>query len=143
MRSIILLGGNDPSTPVMFEEAKKKIKERCGEIIYEGKDTLTKPEDDVDQDDFLNSIVVLNSALSPFELLRKLQEVETELGRVRDLSRPKGPRNIDLDILFYEDFQIRTEDLLLPHPQVRNRLFVSKLLAELPQDLKDIVESNI
>lgn len=85
------------------------------------------------QPDYLNAAAELDTDLEPLELLRELQSVETELGRVRD--QRWGPRVIDLDILLYEDRIIdETEELVVPHLLLHEREFVLVPLAEIAPD---------
>lgn len=80
----------------------------------------------LDQGPFLNCACLLETSLAPLELLDVLQEVETELGRVRGI--PKGPRTLDLDILLYDDQVIDHERLQVPHPGILEREFVLRPL---------------
>ena len=89
----------------------------------------TKPYGKTDQDDFLNSAVMLETLLSPEELLEVLHDAENEAGRVR--SEHWGPRTLDMDILLYDDLIINTEDLTIPHADMLNRDFVLKPLCEI------------
>lgn len=87
------------------------------------------------QPDFVNAVAELRSLLEPQALLQTLLETEQRLGRVRDGQR-WGPRRIDLDLLTYEDVVLRTTELELPHPRMRDRAFVLLPLLELdPQFL--------
>ena len=83
----------------------------------------------VEQDDFLNGAIELETLLSPIELLHFLQKTELEAGRERKIHW--GPRTLDLDILFYEDVISQTKELMIPHPDMQNREFVLKPLTEL------------
>ena len=85
--------------------------------IYE-----TAPFGVMDQDDFLNMVVAVETELSPENLLQKCLGVENAMGRVR--SRHWGPRIIDLDLLFYDAVQMQTNNLTLPHPGIGQRAFV-------------------
>ncbi len=94
----------------------------------------TEPVDVSDQAEFLNMVAELRGALPPPEqLLARLLQIEQVLGRTRELLR--GPRNIDLDLLCYDDQVIQTEFLTLPHPRLHLRRFVLVPLAELAPDL--------
>ena len=96
---------------------------------------LSKPEGYDAQPDFVNTVVVLETTLPPAELLKKLKELETQLGRVPTF--PNGPRVIDLDILFYENQEIFDTDVMLfvPHPRLHLREFVLKPLSYIRPDL--------
>lgn len=90
---------------------------------------VTEPYGGVEQDDFLNGAVSLETLYSPFELLHFLQSVEKEAGRERKIHW--GPRTLDLDILFYEDFVSDKAELMVPHPDMQNREFVLRPLDQL------------
>lgn len=85
--------------------------------IYE-----TAPVGYVDQPSFLNIVVYAQTTMTPFELLKACQSVENELGRVRTIRW--GPRTIDLDILLYNNDNIESENLIIPHPRMFERAFV-------------------
>lgn len=82
-----------------------------------------------DQADFLNIAVHLKTAISSVEMLNICQEIERELGRVREFRW--GPRVIDLDILLYNQENIETENLIVPHPRMYERAFVLVPLVEI------------
>ncbi|RDU34773.1 2-amino-4-hydroxy-6-hydroxymethyldihydropteridine diphosphokinase [Neobacillus piezotolerans] len=82
----------------------------------------TDPVGYEDQDMFLNMVVELTTDLSPYELLDVCQKAEHSLGRKRELRW--GPRTIDLDILLFNQENIETEKLYIPHPRMAERAFV-------------------
>ena len=93
------------------------------------------PVDFLDQPRFLNQVIVIETSLAPHDLLLQLKQAEVDLGRTK--SFPKGPRTIDLDILLYDDITLKTDDLTIPHPEIKNRKFILQHLIELDPDLKD------
>ena len=94
----------------------------------------TEPVDYTDQRWFLNLVVEAATDLFPMQLLWRTSKVERLLGRVRTV--PKGPRTIDIDILFYGRAVIRSAALEVPHPRIAQRRFVLTPLAELAPDLR-------
>ena len=82
-----------------------------------------------DQEEFVNSVVLLRTGLPPMELLQYLHGIENSLGRVRE--RENGPRTLDLDILDYQTYTYANDMLTLPHPRVTERDFVVKPLCEI------------
>lgn len=82
-----------------------------------------------DQPDFLNGALRLETIMKPYELLFFVKGIEEEIGR--EETYRWGPRLIDIDILFFADEIIRTEDLTIPHLQISNREFVLKPLMEI------------
>lgn len=83
----------------------------------------------LDQDTFLNAVVLLRSGLPPKELLKYLQAIENSLGRVREIEN--GPRTMDLDIIDYQMYVTDNDLLMLPHPRALERDFVIEPLLEL------------
>jgi 2-amino-4-hydroxy-6-hydroxymethyldihydropteridine diphosphokinase len=96
---------------------------------------LTEPQGEVlDQPDFLNAAVQIETSLSPEELLNCCKQVETELGR--DFSQVRhGPRVVDVDLLLLGDISLSTDRLTLPHREVLTRRFVLAPLLELDPSL--------
>jgi len=97
--------------------------------IYE-----TEPVDNTDQRWFLNLVVEAETTLFPLQLLARTQKLERALGRVRTV--PKGPRTIDIDILFYGTAVMRTGKLEIPHPRLAARRFVLAPLHDLAPELR-------
>ena len=84
------------------------------------------------QGPYLNLVVAVRTDLDPFALLRRCQRVERLAGRVRD--ERWGPRTLDIDILFYDDATLVTDELTVPHPRHAERRFVLAPLAEVAPD---------
>jgi dihydroneopterin aldolase / 2-amino-4-hydroxy-6-hydroxymethyldihydropteridine diphosphokinase len=93
----------------------------------------TQPVGYTSQDWFVNGAVKIETDLEAVELLRALKTVEFQLGRTEVFRW--GPRTIDLDILFFDDIEIHTDELRIPHPLIQNRRFVLVPLAEIDRDL--------
>jgi 2-amino-4-hydroxy-6-hydroxymethyldihydropteridine diphosphokinase len=83
---------------------------------------LTLAGVDSSKPSFLNCVAEIETPLEPEQLLRELQEIEIELGRKR--KERWGDRNIDIDIITYGDSHYTSKDLLIPHPEAKNRAFV-------------------
>lgn len=86
-----------------------------------------------DQAAFLNQAVLLNTILSPYNLLKNILEIEEKLGRKR--VEQYGSRIIDIDILFFDEVIIHTENLVIPHAALTNRKFTLEPLAEIAPDI--------
>ncbi|MBI2341342.1 MAG: 2-amino-4-hydroxy-6-hydroxymethyldihydropteridine diphosphokinase [Deltaproteobacteria bacterium] len=84
---------------------------------------------------YINGAIKLSTSLSPADLLRLTQSIETKLGRVRT-DKKWEPRTVDLDILFYDDLIIDTPSLKIPHPELHKRMFVLRPLCDIAPDLK-------
>ena len=93
----------------------------------------TAPWGYTDQDIFMNLVVEVETVLNPIELLDVCQNIENELGRVREIKW--GPRVIDVDILLYNDEEIKSDRLTVPHPYMTERDFVMIPLAEMSPQL--------
>lgn len=96
--------------------------------IYE-----TAPVGYMDQADFLNMVIQMETKLQPIDLLDVCQQIEQGLGRKREIRF--GPRTIDLDILMYNEETSKTDRLILPHPRMNERAFVILPLHELNPEL--------
>ncbi len=94
----------------------------------------TPPWGVLDQPSFLNQVIQVETGLSPFDLLVYLKRVEYTLGRTPSVRY--GPRQIDLDILFYDNLVLDTPKLTIPHPHLAERAFVLVPLADLAPDLR-------
>ncbi|MCL2062161.1 MAG: 2-amino-4-hydroxy-6-hydroxymethyldihydropteridine diphosphokinase [Firmicutes bacterium] len=104
--------------------------------------TEYKPYLNIDQPDFLNGAAKICTLLPPRGLLSALNEIENKLGRVR--TQRFGPRTVDLDILFYENAVVNEQDLIIPHPDLHNRLFVLEPLCALnPALLHPVIKQSV
>jgi len=92
----------------------------------------TAPVGHADQPEFVNAVVLLETALAPHELLDALLEIERAAGRER--SFPNAPRLLDLDLLLYGDQVVDTPGLVVPHPRMHERAFVLRPLVEIAPD---------
>ena len=82
-----------------------------------------------DQPDFINAVVLIETELSPHELLSELQTIEHLHKRER--SFPNAPRTLDLDILLFGDIRLNSPELTIPHPRMHERAFVIFPLQEI------------
>jgi len=105
--------------------------------IYE-----TEPVGIIDQPDFINCVVEIETGLGPYELFIKLLNIEDKFGRKR--VRIGGPRTIDLDLIFYDNLVIQGEDLIIPHPRAHLRRFVLEPLCEIaPSFIHPILKISV
>ena len=124
------LGNRAQNLEIALEKLLKFVNVIKKSKIYE-----TKPIDYKNQPLFLNMVVKIETKLSARELITKLQKVENEMGRIKKIK--KGPRIIDLDILYYNNEIINEPNLKIPHPRAYKRNFVLTPLKELAPDLMD------
>jgi len=82
-----------------------------------------------DQPDYLNAVIAIKTTLSPLSLLHHMQEVEAQHGRTR--KRRWGERTLDLDLIAYDDMHMQSTELTLPHPGMRERMFVLQPLCDI------------
>lgn len=129
----IALGSNLGDKEANLRRAFELLIERGVEIVKTSTFISTEPYGVTDQPQFLNGVCEVRTSLEPLELLHTLLDIEQEMGRVR--LRHWGERNIDLDLLLYEDVVMDTPQLKLPHPDMQNRDFVLLPLAEIASEL--------
>ena len=129
----IALGSNLGDKEANLRRALELLIERGVEIVKTSTLISTEPYGVTDQPQFLNGVCEVRTSLEPLELLHTLLDIEQEMGRVR--LRHWGERNIDLDLLLYEDVVMDTPQLKLPHPDMQNRDFVLLPLAEIAPEL--------
>ncbi|MDP1809180.1 MAG: 2-amino-4-hydroxy-6-hydroxymethyldihydropteridine diphosphokinase [Actinomycetota bacterium] len=125
------IGFRDDNIKRAVEEldAAADIKVTKVSSIYE-----TKPVGYLDQPDFLNAVVEIETTLTPRQLLVVAKSIEKQLERRHDIHW--GPRTIDLDILLVDLIEMDEADLNLPHPEVKKRAFVLVPLAEIAPELR-------
>jgi 2-amino-4-hydroxy-6-hydroxymethyldihydropteridine diphosphokinase len=85
----------------------------------------------VKQNDFVNAAICLQTVLSPQALLERCLALEAAMGRDRGSAVRWGPRIIDIDIILYDDLELKTETIEIPHPRFRERAFVLVPMAEI------------
>ncbi len=128
-RAYVALGSNLGDREENLRTALKHLQENGVEVIKTSTFIETEPYGVTDQPGFVNAVCQVETELAPLELMRLLLSIEQEMGRVR--LRRWGERNIDLDLLLYEDAVLESEELTLPHPDMQNRNFVLLPLAEI------------
>ena len=128
----LLLGGNLGNTKEIFSEAKVFLQQKNIEILNSSSLYQTSPWGPQEQDDFLNQIIKISTALSAPLLLNITQETESKFGRQRMIKY--GERTLDIDILYFNDEIIELQNLIVPHPQIQNRRFTLVPLCELAPD---------
>ena len=138
----VALGSNLGDKEANLRRALDLLIERGVEIVKTSTFISTEPYGVTDQPTFFNGVCEVRTSLEPLALLHTLLEIEQEMGRVR--LRHWGERNIDLDLLLYEDVVLDTEELKLPHPDMQNRDFVLLPLAEIaPKLVHPILQKSI
>jgi len=135
LHSVYIGLGSNLSEPV--EQVKKGLKllESISEtrVVKSSQLYASKPQGPQDQPDFVNAVSLIETALTPFELLDTLQQLELQQGRIK--KRRWGERVIDLDIILFGDQVIDSERLTIPHKEIGNRDFVLLPLSEISPGL--------
>ena len=126
------LGTNLGDKRKNLNDAIRMLKNLVGEVEKVSSVIETEPEGFKSDNMFLNAVVKVRTALSPFEILDITQDVEKSLGRKEKSSNGiYHDRVIDIDILLYDDINISTPRLVIPHPRMAQREFVMTPLAEI------------
>ncbi len=134
------LGSNLGDREANLREALERLETAGVRVLRRSSVYETEPQDLRDQPWFLNAAVQVTTDLFPLQLLFSIQNIEREMGRRR--VTPKGPRNIDIDILFYGRSVIHAADLEVPHPRIAQRRFVLEPLAEIAPELRHPVNGK-
>ena len=135
MRGFLGLGSNVGDRAANLRAARAALRSAGLEVVAASALYSTEPQGEIlDQPDFLNACLAIETELGPEELLDLCKRVELELGR-----EPGGPRHaprpIDIDLLLLGDCEVESERLTLPHPELRTRRFVIEPLLELEPEL--------
>ena len=127
----VALGSNLNDPPRQIAEAIKAIAQLPGTrlIDHASPGWYAPVGGPPGQGDFLNTAAHLRTHLAPAVLLEHLLAIERCRGRVRSVDERNGPRNIDIDLLFYGTSIIYTSQLCVPHPRLAGRLFVLEPLS--------------
>jgi 2-amino-4-hydroxy-6-hydroxymethyldihydropteridine diphosphokinase len=130
--ALIALGGNIGDVRTTFDRAIACLC-RDDTVRLEGRssDYRTPPWGLTEQPPFVNAVIAVATSLSPHDLLGRAMECERLLGLDRATKQRWGPRNIDIDLLTYDDLALVDRDLILPHPRMLERAFVLVPLAEI------------
>ncbi len=128
------LGSNRGDRNRNLDEARRGLDDSEGiRLVRVSSYHETEPVGGPVQDRFLNAAVEIETTLEPDELLERCLGIEREMGHRREVRW--GPRNIDIDILTFEDRVIDSQSLKIPHPMMHLRAFVLKPLVEIAPDL--------
>ncbi|MCS7204262.1 MAG: 2-amino-4-hydroxy-6-hydroxymethyldihydropteridine diphosphokinase [Leptospiraceae bacterium] len=126
-RVVLALGSNIEPRKQYIESAIKEIKENPEFRILNITPMIENPAILYEnQPDFLNQVIEIETSMDPYELLNFVKVLEKKIGRKERFRY--GPREIDIDILFYENLHIKSEILMIPHPGVYDRDYLKYLL---------------
>ena len=131
-RVYVALGSNLEDRAAHLAYARARLAALPGtRLLQQSAVEETAPLGPVPQGAYLNQMVVLDTTLEPGELLARLHAIEAERGRDRRAGVRWGPRTLDLDIIRYGDRVVREPELTIPHPELPNRDFWRREIAEL------------
>ncbi len=153
-RVVIITGGNGDNINADIVTVKGMIEKHLGAIIAESSVRVSAPCGFTAERDFLNQVLVVTSELGPYDFLKNIWHIENMYGRRRGTddeerakweTRKRGEtgytsRNMDIDILFWNDEVISTPLLQIPHPLICRREFVLHPLKEVMPDFVHPVE---
>ncbi|MBR0165795.1 MAG: 2-amino-4-hydroxy-6-hydroxymethyldihydropteridine diphosphokinase [Prevotella sp.] len=130
------IGSNQGDRLAQITRAIELIGERVGTVVRQSSLIETKPWGFTSGNQFLNGAILVESDLKPREILEITKQIERELGRVYK-GMAYRDRTIDIDILLYDDYNIDTPDLQIPHPLMFQREFVMIPLREINPEIKN------
>ena len=118
-----------------LETALRALQKQVGKLLKCSSFLKTEPWGFKSDNSFLNAVALFQTSLTPTELLTATQHIELQMGRTsKSHDHQYHDRIIDIDILFYDDVCLQSTELTLPHPQIEQRDFVLKPLAEIAPD---------
>lgn len=140
--AILLIGGNLGNRIEHLQQAIQIIDQQAGRVIKASALYETAPWGNVQQPDYLNQALQVQTLLAPLPLLHTLLNIERNIGRIRQ--QMWGARVIDIDIIFYNNEVISLPELKVPHPRMQNRQFVLVPLNEiLPDWVHPVLQQDI
>jgi 2-amino-4-hydroxy-6-hydroxymethyldihydropteridine diphosphokinase len=133
VQSFLQLGTNKGNKLENLENAMQAIKLEIGNVVSISSIYETEPWGYQDNETYFNQVVKVRTHLKPNELLKTCMGIEKILGRVRTRNEYES-RTMDIDILFYGNEIIKTEELIVPHPRLHERNFVLSPMVEIESD---------
>jgi 2-amino-4-hydroxy-6-hydroxymethyldihydropteridine diphosphokinase len=131
------LGSNLGNRNSYLEQAIQDINNQIGRVVKTSEIYECEPIGFEADTNFLNVCIKVETTLSALEILKNIAQIETNFGRVKNTSDSYTSRIIDIDIIFYGDCVISSNELTVPHPSFRNRNFVLRPLADIDADRID------
>lgn len=143
-RAVLITGGNLGDVKTRLHRAQELINSRAGIVMRCSHRYMSKAWGFEAEKPFTNQVLVIDTELEPLDLLHALQDIERELGRDRNAEQAEKAasgarycsRKIDIDILFYGDSIITSEELTIPHPHIAEREFVLMPLCEVMRNYR-------
>lgn len=138
------LGSNLGDGPRNLDAALGLLQAQAGEVLYTSKYIESEPWGFESEFGFTNAVTVISTALDPIALLDVTQQIERQMGRTHKHlpGQDYTDRIIDLDLLTYDDLQMQTPRLTLPHPLIDKRDFVRLPLLECQEAMRDRINNE-
>jgi|26BtaG_2_1085354.scaffolds.fasta_scaffold00064_42 2-amino-4-hydroxy-6-hydroxymethyldihydropteridine diphosphokinase len=128
-RIVLLLGSNLGNQKTNLMTALSHIESEIGEVEKKSDIIKSIAEDFESENLFYNQTLTLSTFLSPMSILDKVKEIEMTMGRVYEAGNQRfQDRVIDIDLLSFNDIKFLSKRLVLPHPQIKSRVFIKRLL---------------
>jgi 2-amino-4-hydroxy-6-hydroxymethyldihydropteridine diphosphokinase len=127
-------GSNQGDRLTMLVQAAKLINKLIGKVILFSPVVESEPWGFEAETNFFNQVLMIETQQRPEQVLNQILEIETKLGRIRS-GKGYSSRNIDIDILFYDEKQVNESNLEVPHPLLHKRKFILQPLADIAPDL--------
>jgi len=134
MEALLLLGGNIGDVRTTLDRAEVMLGEMSAKVLARSRDHWTEPWGFQDDRLFLNRALVVQTDLSPQDLLGECLAIEREFGRMRTGGQRYSARTVDIDLLLCGDQVIASADLTLPHPRMHERAFALAPAADVAPD---------
>lgn len=131
-QAVLLLGSNEGNSLQNLTFAENEISKWVGQIKEASSIYNSEAWGKKDQSDFLNKVVLVETALNPIALLKTLLTIEQSAGRIRMVKW--GPRTLDIDILYFDDIVYKDDQLTIPHAGISTRRFTLVPLCEILAD---------
>jgi 2-amino-4-hydroxy-6-hydroxymethyldihydropteridine diphosphokinase len=129
------IGGNIGNKPENFGKVHDLIERKIGVISKQSSVYDSPPWGFHAEDNFWNQVLKVKTELAAIEILSEITKIENSFNRKRH-SGGYTSREMDVDIIYYDDIFIETEDLIIPHPRLHQRLFVLVPLTEIASGFK-------
>lgn len=143
--AVILLGANLGDKQAMFARVEEMLEQHIGTIVKKSSYYKSPAWGFESNDSFLNQIIVIETEFSAHDTLLRCQAIESKCGRTRSQNNGYESRVIDIDILYFNNDIIDSDDLIIPHPLLQQRRFALMPLVEvLPEYVHPILmKSNL
>ena len=130
----LLLGSNIGDSKIQLDTAINHIENNIGIVIKKSSLYKTAAWGNNNQNNFTNQVILVESILGAEDVIQLIFRIEKQMGRVRTIKN--AAREIDIDILFFNNEIINTEYLTVPHKEIQNRMFVLVPMMEIAPKLK-------